>query len=134
MTLRPPLAFRTLPVLAGALALALIWHHPPMAAPRGMAIPPESFDMPTDPGFRVIPLHEAAKIARKRFRGRLIAAQLSPPDPAERARGVELVHELRLLTPERDVLLIRLDARTGAFLEVAGAGLVKARRGNEDSE
>ena len=50
----------------------------------------------------------------------------------ERARGVELVHELRLMTRSRDVLLIRLDARTGAFLEVAGSGMTEARRRRDD--
>ncbi|MDN3711129.1 hypothetical protein QWZ10_03585 [Paracoccus cavernae] len=41
---------------------------------------------------------------------------------------MQLVHELRLLTPRRDVLAIRLDARNGRFLEVAGAGLAEARK------
>ena len=76
----------------------------------------------------ILPLHRAAGIVAERFRGRLIAARLVPPRPDERARGVVLVHRLRLLTPARDVLEIRLDARSGAFLEVAGAGLTRARR------
>lgn len=107
--------------------------HPPdvagRAAPWLRQDPPgPDFAQLGDPGFRVIPLHEAARIAQGRFRGRLIAARLAPPTEAERARGVDLVHELRLLTPARDVLLIRLDARDGAFLEVRGAGLARARR------
>ena len=57
---------------------------------------------------------------------------LAPARPEERARGVELVHELRLMTRSRDVLLIRLDARTGAFLEVAGSGMTEARRRRDD--
>lgn len=77
---------------------------------------------------RVLPLKQAAAIVAQRFRGRLIAARIVPPTPDERARGVALVHELRLLTPARDVLAIRLDAHSGAFLEVAGAGLTQARR------
>ena len=36
------------------------------------------------------------------------------------------------LTPWRDVLRIRLDARNGDFLEVAGAALSKARRKEQD--
>lgn len=83
---------------------------------------------------QIIPLREAAGIAHRRFRGRLIAARLKPPTPAERARGVGLVHELKLLTARRDVLLIRLDARSGAFLEVAGSGLTEARRKTGDDE
>ncbi|QRZ12124.1 PepSY domain-containing protein [Paracoccus methylovorus] len=78
--------------------------------------------------FRVLPLKRAVEIAGERFRGRLIAARIVPPRPDERARGVILVHELRLLTPKRDVLMIRLDAHSGDFLEVAGAGLTDARR------
>ena len=88
---------------------------------------PEFRDLETQ-DFRVLPLHRAAGIVAERFRGRLIAARLVPPRPDERARGVVLVHRLQLLTPARDVLEIRLDARSGAFLEVAGAGLTRARR------
>ena len=79
-------------------------------------------------GADILPLKRAVQIVEQRFRGRLIAARLVPPRPRERARGVVLVHQLRLLTPARDVLAIRLDAQTGAFLEVAGAGITKARR------
>ncbi len=128
--------------LAGAVLLGL--YHGPFAQPHKPgtkefpelhdAFPDEFSDEFQTPGFRVIPLHEAAKIASGRFRGRLIAARLKPPRPDERARGVELVHELRLLTQARNVLLIRLDARSGAFLEVAGTGLTEARRQNEDRE
>lgn len=107
-------------------------HGPPPAPadrPGTRQDPPvPDFAQLDDPGFRVIPLHEAARIAQGRFRGRLIGARLAPPGDAERARGVDLVHELRLLTPSREVLLIRLDARDGAFLEVRGAGLARARR------
>ncbi|WP_199261323.1 hypothetical protein [Paracoccus binzhouensis] len=77
---------------------------------------------------RILPLKRAAQIVQERFRGRLIAARLVPPTPRERDRGVVLVHQLRLLTPARDVLVIRLDAHSGDFLEVAGAGLTEARR------
>lgn len=77
---------------------------------------------------RILPLQRAADIVSRRFHGRLIAARIVPPTPGERARGVALVHQLRLLTPGHDVLAIRLDAHSGAFLEVAGAGLTEARR------
>lgn len=123
--------------LACLLLPALAWRHGPHAAPGERIHTPgtaEEFDGLADPGFRVIPLREAAQIAHQRFRGRLIAARLQPPTAPERARGVELVHELKLLTDARDVLVIRLDARTGAFLEVAGSGLTQARRRNGDHE
>ena len=93
---------------------------------EGEFLPP---DLP--PGaeeFRVVPLRRAVEIALARMDGRVIAARLTGPLPGERDRGVVLVQELRLLTPDRDVLRIRLDARTGAFLDVAGRGLAKARK------
>ena len=93
---------------------------------EGEFLPP---DLP--PGaeeFRVVPLRRAVEIALARFDGRVIAARLTGPLPGERELGVVLVQELRLLTPDRDVLRIRLDARTGAFLDVAGRGLAKARK------
>lgn len=90
------------------------------------------FDTLGDSEYRLMPLSRAVGIATARFKGRVIAARLVPPNPTERDRGVVLVHELRLLTPWRDVLRIRLDARNGDFLEVAGAALSKARRKEQD--
>lgn len=132
--MKPGLIF---PLLCCALLLGLAGAVQASPYEQGSAQPDGFWDEP-DPhegmGFRVIPLHEAAARVTARFRGRLIAAQLRPPTLQERARGVELVHELRLLTPGRDVLLIRMDARTGAFLEVRGAGLTKARRHGGEPE
>ncbi|AGT09348.1 PepSY domain-containing protein [Paracoccus aminophilus] len=96
---------------------------------------PVDFDdseLDAPPSFDVLPLSTAARLVESRFSGKLIAARLIPPTPAEFEQGVELVHELRLLTPKRDVLFIRLDAKTGRFLEVAGAGLTKARKRKGD--
>ena len=90
------------------------------------------FDRLDDNEYRLIPLRRAIEIASARFDGRVIAARLTGPTPHERDRGVALVHELRMLTPARDVLRIRIDARSGDFLEVAGAGLTKARRKGHD--
>lgn len=124
-------------VLALALGLAAV-NRPserPATLPE-LALPEPDVDPDGRPGPDrmpdIIPLREAASIAHRRFQGRLIAARLKPPKPDERARGVEMVHELKLLTPDRDVLLIRLDAQSGAFLEVAGSGLAEARRRNGD--
>ncbi|WP_303361751.1 PepSY domain-containing protein [Paracoccus sp. (in: a-proteobacteria)] len=83
---------------------------------------------PLPQDFRPLPLHEAAEIATARYKGRLIAARLSFPAPHESALGVELVRELRLLTPQGNLLTIRLDARDGRFLEVAGIGQTEARK------
>lgn len=90
------------------------------------------FERLDDNEYRLISLRHAIEIASARFDGRVIAARLTGPSPHERDRGVALVHELRMLTPARDVLRIRIDARSGAFLEVAGAGLTKARRKGHD--
>lgn len=99
--------------------------------PRAEDLAPEFHDMES-PARHVLPLKRAFHIVAQRFRGRLIAARLVPPFPRERQRGTALVHQLRLLTPSRDVLVIRLDAQTGAFLDVAGAGLSEARRKRND--
>lgn len=77
--------------------------------------------------FRVVPLRRASEIALARFDGRVIAARLTGPLPGERERGW-CWSRSSPLTPDRDVLRIRLDARTGAFLDVAGRGLAKARQ------
>ncbi|TRW92139.1 Cys/Met metabolism pyridoxal-phosphate-dependent enzyme [Paracoccus sp. M683] len=76
--------------------------------------------------FRPLPLHEAARLVAERYQGRLLAARLTPPTRHERDLGVELVTELRLLTPARNLLAIRLDARNGRFLDVAGVGQTEA--------
>lgn len=142
-SIKHPLVARAAVILAVALGIMLALHGGPSADPgEGFPDRPrpyhdapdlqDDFQILQDPDFRVIPLQEAAKIAARRYKGRLIAARLLPPRPDERDRGVELVHELRLLTERRDVLLIRLDARNGAFLEVAGSGLTQARRKKDD--
>lgn len=82
-------------------------------------------DLPT---FTILPLRLALQQASDRYRGRVISADLVRPTRAEFSRGVQLVYALRMLTPEHDVLMIRLDARDGAMLEVAGNDLARARR------
>lgn len=89
---------------------------------------------PTIPGwsqprdFRPLPLHEVAKAVADRYDGRLVAADTHPPRPEERDLGAALVYEFRLLSPARQLLLIRVDARSGRFLEVAGRGQIEALR------
>lgn len=95
-------------------------------------IPPEA-ELSPDHSFRLIPLSRAAELVSQRFQGRLVAVKLVPPTPVELAHGVELVQEMRLLSPKKDIILIRMDAHTGDFLEVAGAGLTQARR-RKDSQ
>lgn len=78
--------------------------------------------------FRPLPLHEAARCVSERYHGRLLAAQSRPPHPHERTLGAALVYEFRVITPRRQMLLIRMDARDGRFLEVAGRGQFEALR------
>lgn len=138
MTSRP----RPRAILAASLALVMAAHGPAQArddarkprhhdAPQAAEWAPE-FQPLDDDALRILPLKHAVELVKARFRGRLIAAAIVPPHPHERDRGVLLVHELRLLTQRRDVLVIRLDAHDGRFLEVAGAGLTEARKKGDD--
>lgn len=78
--------------------------------------------------FRPLPFRELTKRVTARYEGRIIAAGTRSPHPKERDLGADLIYEFRLLTPKRHLLNIRLDARTGSFLEVAGRGQIAARK------
>lgn len=122
------------PAAAVALSIAVLLPAAPAPAqdaPQGAHATPPTEAPAADPwgtGFRPLPLHQIARRVDARYEGRLLAAQMRPPRPPERDAGVQLVYELRLLTPQRNILNIRLDARTGRFLEVAGRGQLQARR------
>lgn len=78
--------------------------------------------------FRPLPFHDLAGRVQDRYQGRLIGAGAVRPTPHERRLGAALVYEFRLLTPRRNLLKIRMDARTGRFLEVSGRGQIEALR------
>lgn len=78
--------------------------------------------------FRPLPFHELAAAVFDRYAGRLLAAEARPPLPDERRLGADLVYQFRILTPERNLLDIRIDARTGRFLSVTGRGQLAARK------
>lgn len=78
-------------------------------------------------GEALMPLHEAVKTVAQRFDGRLLAARVDKPRPYEFALGAEVVQQLTLLSPQGNILLIRLDGVTGKVLEVRGRGLTAAR-------
>lgn len=82
--------------------------------------------------FRPLPLHQVAELVADRYAGRLIAADTRPPRPEERDLGAELVYRFRLVTPQQNLLDIRIDARTGRFLSVSGRGQLAARRAAQD--
>lgn len=78
--------------------------------------------------FQPLPFHVMAARVSERYAGRVIGVQTLPPNPDERYLGVQLVYEFRLMTPQDNLLNIRLDARTGEFLDVFGRGQLQARK------
>lgn len=78
--------------------------------------------------FRPLPFHQIAAAVSDRYEGRFLAADARPPTPEERELGTELVYRFRLVTPQQNLLDIRVDARTGRFLSVAGRGQLAARK------
>ncbi|MDO5530053.1 MAG: PepSY domain-containing protein [Paracoccus sp. (in: a-proteobacteria)] len=103
---------RALPL---ALALCLTLPGLALAGPhlRVRSLPP---DLPPT----VLALPQAAAILARQFDGQLLRVDLTLPDPLDFALGTNLVHEFRLLTPERHILRISMDAETGEILDVAG--------------
>lgn len=99
---------------------------PPPAAARAQGQPFEGQMA------EVLPLHQAVRLATRRFHGKPLDITLTAPRSDERAAGVVLVYQLRMLTRSRDVLDIRMDALTGDFLELRGADLSNVRRGKDD--
>ena len=75
----------------------------------------------------LLPLHEVVKIVGERFQGRLLAARVDSPQPYEFALGSDSIHELVLLSKQRNIIIIRLDSETGRVLDVRGRGLNAAR-------
>ncbi|HRO13666.1 MAG TPA: hypothetical protein PLL33_01215 [Paracoccus sp. (in: a-proteobacteria)] len=120
--------------LAAALAvgvpLAVTGDEPPRHPPRHAQHAPDAgtLDMLDLPVFDVMPMHRAVREVGERFDGRIIGMTLLSPRGPEAERGVELVYGFRLLTRGRDVIEIRMDARTGRFLDIRGNDLASARR------
>lgn len=103
------------------------------ASPPAVAAPSRDADdagsgWADPPSFRVISLSELMPRVAARFPGRLLAATLAPPEPDEQARGVALVYDLRMLSPDGDMIRLRVDARDGAFLDIAARDLLRAQR------
>ncbi|WBU65230.1 PepSY domain-containing protein [Paracoccus aerodenitrificans] len=79
----------------------------------------------------LMPFPKIVMIVKERFHGRLLGARLDSPKAFEFASGVHAVHELTLLSPQNNVIRIRLDAETGRILDVRGRGLTAARHHDE---
>lgn len=73
----------------------------------------------------VPPLTEILDRVKQRYKGTVIDADVMPRKKQERA---EIVYEVRLLTEQGNVIRIRIDADTGAFLGVDGHGFLEALR------
>jgi hypothetical protein len=80
---------------------------------------------PPAPAQPVLPLAEVAARVAERYHGRMIEARVVPGREDER---IELVYELRWLTPGNQVLRIRVSAIDGGMLLVEGPGMTEARR------
>lgn len=76
---------------------------------------------------KLLPLHEVVKIVSDRFKGRLLAARIDQPEPYEFALGADSIQELVLLSPQGNIIRLRLDGATGRILDVRGRGLTQAR-------
>lgn len=96
--------------------------------PPGPLPDPLNGEVPVIHAFRPLPFHDVAKEVSARYQGQLLAAATRPPRPDEREAGVQLVYEFRVVTPQRNLLSIRVDAQDGRFLEIAGHGQIEARR------
>lgn len=127
--------------LALLLAAQPLWGEPLSAEPQsaepqsaepqsGQPLPvPSPVGRPVAPAVQAMPLDLArvAQVIAGRYRGRLLAIRLDRPHPSEAALGVRQVYEADYLTVFDNRLTIRLDAQTGAFLLVDGAGQTRAR-------
>ncbi len=71
-----------------------------------------------------IPLARAFAIVEERYRGRALDGTIM----RGRKHEPDFVYVISFRTDRGDILRIRLDAETGAFLEVAGRGQAEALR------
>lgn len=78
----------------------------------------------TAAGAETIPLARAFAIAEDRYRGRALDGTIV----RGRKHEPDLVYVITFRTDAGDILRIRIDAETGAFLEVAGRGQAEALR------
>ncbi|MDH2325243.1 PepSY domain-containing protein [Cereibacter sp. SYSU M97828] len=85
-----------------------------------LALPAHADDDPARLAEHALPIDRALSVVAGRYEGRMIAAELTEED--DRA-----VYDFRWLTPQGNVLRIRLDAATGRFLLVDGVGQTEAR-------
>ncbi|WP_136684696.1 PepSY domain-containing protein [Falsirhodobacter xinxiangensis] len=85
-----------------------------------LALPAHAHDDPARLAEHALPIDRALSVVAGRYEGRMIAAELTEDDDRP-------VYDFRWLTPQGNVLRIRLDAATGRFLLVDGVGQTEAR-------
>ena len=107
-------------MIRAAIVFLMISSAPAAAAPAG------SPDL--------LPLHEVVKIVAGRFQGRLLGARIDSPEPFEFVSGTDIVQELKLLSPQGNIIVIRLDGMTGRVLDARGRGLTEARAPMEEPD
>ncbi|MDF1601116.1 hypothetical protein PZ895_15245 [Mesorhizobium sp. YIM 152430] len=76
----------------------------------------------------VLPLPDIIAAVGERYFGEVVAAEVVA------GNSPDLYYELRLITPAGNVLRIRVDAYTAAFIEVDGRGLVDAQKPVPDQQ
>ncbi len=68
----------------------------------------------------LIPIGQAVDLVAARYQGRMIAAEIVEEEDRP-------FYEFRWLTPQGNVLRVRLDGETGGFVLVDGVGQTEAR-------
>lgn len=78
---------------------------------------------------RIVPLGEILRKVEESFSGEILEVQLEDEgnEPEHRGRG-KIVYEIKLLTPQGNVLKLQFDARTKELLKIKGRGADAARR------
>ena len=105
--------------------------HPPTATaplPQRFDLGPQEDDRLSGSLDEVMPMHRAARLAVRRFDGKVLDIALL----SQRDNNSPLIYRIRILMGRRDVVDIRMDALTGRFLEVRGADLGAARAHRKD--
>lgn len=72
----------------------------------------------------IMPLHDILAKVEKQFSGRVLDAKLT--DLAAGLHG--WIYAITFLTPQDNVLVLKVDAGTGVILQVEGHGIEEARK------
>lgn len=77
---------------------------------------------------RTLSLGAVAQVVDARYAGQILGIRADDPRSHERRAGAALIYEVTGITPQEAVIRVRIDAVTGQFLTIEGAGQVAARR------